>query len=283
MSFAEIAIAYLFAYPFTIFPFQGLGIVDGLLLVAFVDAGGADVEAAAVAALIVWRVFTLAGPVLMGLAALTAWRRNLATQPPEGLTSVVVDARPKYCRRLRPDTGLRPFRVVSSPPDLARLDDDLRRIRMVDHPARARFEPVPSAKRAVQVSVVTELPPIADAAALAVPVVEGRTAPGRSRCRRRTAGVLGFTGAAGQTLTLAGDDGRALVALGVGRDTGVDATLVRDLAADFARAVPQHLSLAVELPEGLALSPPLFAQVVVEGVLLARWRYFVGAGATSRP
>ena len=31
------------------------------------------------AALIVWRVFTLAGPVLMGLAALTAWRRNLTT------------------------------------------------------------------------------------------------------------------------------------------------------------------------------------------------------------
>ncbi len=79
VRFVDIAIAYLFAYPFTIFPFQGLGIVDGLLLVALVDAGGADVEAAAVAALIVWRVFTLAGPVLMGLAALTAWRRNLAT------------------------------------------------------------------------------------------------------------------------------------------------------------------------------------------------------------
>jgi leucyl aminopeptidase len=54
---------------------------------------------------------------------------------------------------------------------------------------------------------------------------------------------------------------------------------VRDLAADFARAVSQHLTLAVELPDGAtAIDPADFAQVVVEGVLLARWRYFVGRG-----
>ncbi len=84
VSLVEIAIAYLFAYPFTIFPFQGLGIVDGLILVAVVDYGGADVEAAAVAALIVWRVFTLAGPVLMGLAALATWRRSVARDDGDG-------------------------------------------------------------------------------------------------------------------------------------------------------------------------------------------------------
>ena len=43
--------------------------------------------------------------------------------------------------------------------------------------------------------------------------------------------------------------------------------------------MPQHLTLAVELPEsGTALSPGEFAQAVVEGVLLARWRFFVGRG-----
>ena len=78
VSLVEIAIAYLFAYPFTVFPFQGLGIVDGLVLVAIVDSGEPDVEAAAVAGLIVWRVFTLAGPVLMGLVALAGWRRTVA-------------------------------------------------------------------------------------------------------------------------------------------------------------------------------------------------------------
>ena len=32
--------AYLFAYPFTLFPFSGLGVVDALILAALVEAGG---------------------------------------------------------------------------------------------------------------------------------------------------------------------------------------------------------------------------------------------------
>ena len=76
-----IAIAYLFAYPFTIFPLQGIGVVDALVLAALVEAGGLDVEAASVAALLVWRIFTVAGPVLMGVGALTIWRRTLPREP----------------------------------------------------------------------------------------------------------------------------------------------------------------------------------------------------------
>ena len=94
-----------------------------------------------------------------------------------------------------------------------------------------------------------------------------------------TSRVAGFTGSAGEHLVVPGADGRALVALGIGDASTVDETRVRDLAADFARAVPQHLTLAVELPEGRPpISPADFAQVVVEGVVLARWRYFVGKG-----
>lgn len=48
-----------------------------------------------------------------------------------------------------------------------------------------------------------------------------------------------FTAAPGQTAALPGADGRDLVALGVGDATTVDATRVRDLAAAFARAVPE--------------------------------------------
>ena len=91
--------------------------------------------------------------------------------------------------------------------------------------------------------------------------------------------VAGFTGASGQSLVFPGADGRALVAVGIGDVATVDRTRVRDLAADFARSVPQHKTLAVELPDrDLGISPGDFAQVVVEGVLLARWRFFVGAG-----
>lgn len=76
VTLVEIAVAYLFAYPFTVFPFSGLGVVDALVLAALADAGGDAIEAASVAALVVWRVFTVAGPVLLGLVALGVWRRS---------------------------------------------------------------------------------------------------------------------------------------------------------------------------------------------------------------
>jgi putative heme transporter len=76
VALAEIAVAYLFAYPFTIFPFSGIGVVDALVLAGLVEAAGSEVEAAGVAGLVVWRVFTVGGPVLLGLGALAVWRRG---------------------------------------------------------------------------------------------------------------------------------------------------------------------------------------------------------------
>jgi uncharacterized membrane protein YbhN (UPF0104 family) len=76
VPFVYIAIAYLFAYPFTLFPFSGVGIVDALILAAVVDVGGLEVEPAAVAGLVVWRVFTVAVPIVMGVAAVAVWRRG---------------------------------------------------------------------------------------------------------------------------------------------------------------------------------------------------------------
>ena len=82
----DIAIAYLFAYPLTLFPFSGLGIVDALILAAVVESGGLDVEAAAVAGLVVWRVFTVVVPIVMGVGAVAVWRRGWlgAVAPAEG-------------------------------------------------------------------------------------------------------------------------------------------------------------------------------------------------------
>jgi uncharacterized membrane protein YbhN (UPF0104 family) len=76
-SLADLAVAYLFAYPFTLFPFSGLGVVDALILAGLVESGGTSIEAAAVAGLIVWRVFTVGVPVLMGVVAVATWRRSL--------------------------------------------------------------------------------------------------------------------------------------------------------------------------------------------------------------
>ncbi len=77
VSLVDVAIAYLFAYPLTLFPFSGIGVVDALILAALVEAGGLEIEAAAVAALVVWRVFTVGVPVLMGVGAVGMWRRSV--------------------------------------------------------------------------------------------------------------------------------------------------------------------------------------------------------------
>ena len=123
------------------------------------------------------------------------------------------------------------------------------------------------------------LPPVAECAALAVPVRSGTCPHPDLRTDAAQLAVLGFTGVAGQIVVLPDPDGRALVALGVGDAATVDARLVRDLAATFARAVPGTPRWQWSWLTGdSALSPAEFAQAVVEGVLLARWRFFLGAG-----
>lgn len=76
----DVAIAFLLAYPLTILPFLGIGIVDALIVAALVEAGGPAVEAPAVAALVVWRVFTLGVPIAMGVGALALWRHAQRTR-----------------------------------------------------------------------------------------------------------------------------------------------------------------------------------------------------------
>ena len=50
--------------------------MDALILAAVVESGGLEVEAAAVAGLVVWRVFTVAVPIVMGVGAVAVWRRG---------------------------------------------------------------------------------------------------------------------------------------------------------------------------------------------------------------
>lgn len=68
--------AYLVGYPLTLFPFSGIGLFDAVLMAEVVAGGGEGVEAPALAALVVWRLFTILGPVLMGAVAVADWRRR---------------------------------------------------------------------------------------------------------------------------------------------------------------------------------------------------------------
>ena len=64
----------LIAYPLTLFPLMGLGILDAVLVAAWTQAAGIEYESRIVAGLIVWRVFSLLTPILLG--ALAWWRRT---------------------------------------------------------------------------------------------------------------------------------------------------------------------------------------------------------------
>lgn len=147
----------------------------------------------------------------------------------------------------------------------------------MEHPARGDFDPTPSLRHPATVRVTTDLPSTEHAHALAVPVVDGTDIPADLPVDAAHLATVGFTAKKGQTFVVPGDGKRAVVAIGVGDGSQVDATLVRDLAADFARAVPEHTSLAIELPStATGLSAGDFAKAAVEGVVMARWRFFVG-------
>src|SRR5699024_7145559 len=83
----DVAIAFLFAYPLTAFAMSGLGIVDMVVLASLVAAGGDSVQEPALAALIIWRVFTVAGPLLIGLGAVALWRRSRSEEHTSELQS----------------------------------------------------------------------------------------------------------------------------------------------------------------------------------------------------
>jgi leucyl aminopeptidase len=85
--------------------------------------------------------------------------------------------------------------------------------------------------------------------------------------------AAGFEGNDGQTLVVPRQGDAPLVLVGIGGAEDRDAARLRDAAAFFARAAGSHAHLATTLAD-LASTPPAdAAQVVVEGILLARYRY----------
>ena len=151
-----------------------------------------------------------------------------------------------------------------------------------DNPTINAYDPIPSVGQRCTVSLRTDMPTLGEVGAVAVPVVAGAD-PARAGRRRPGLDVRGFTGAR-RTLVLPHPDGVVRVAVGLGSAGTVDSTLVRDVAAEFARAVPHHKTSRVEIPPGDAgISVADFAQAVTEGVVLARWRFRVGADKDERP
>ncbi len=123
----------------------------------------------------------------------------------------------------------------------------------------------------VVLSVSSTLPP--NATALVVPVAVAGAAPDELGVDRAALSAAGFDGRMGQTLVLPRADGPTLVAIGIGDASRLDTTALRDAAASFARASATHARLVVSLENTGAVPAAEAARAVVEGVLLARYRY----------
>ncbi|AYG03060.1 lysylphosphatidylglycerol synthase domain-containing protein [Gryllotalpicola protaetiae] len=73
-SLVTIAAAFFFAYPLTLFPVQGAGVVDVAILLALSAASGDGIVETATAGLLIWRAYTIAGSFLLGAIAVLVWR-----------------------------------------------------------------------------------------------------------------------------------------------------------------------------------------------------------------
>jgi leucyl aminopeptidase len=136
------------------------------------------------------------------------------------------------------------------------------------------INPTPSiaASSRVEINVTRAVP--ARATAIGVPVGEfGQVAP-QIGLDRRALKAAGFDGKVGQTLVLPQRNRKVVIAVGVGNPRGeLTAAALRDAAAAFARAAGGHGQLATTLNQWPGVDSELAAQTIVEGVLLARYRF----------
>ena len=137
----------------------------------------------------------------------------------------------------------------------------------------ATFDPTPSVARAgdVVVSVSRSVPASADA--VGVPVGTKGPVPRQLGLDRASLTAAGFDGKVGQTLAVPRKGGGAVVAVGIGDPDTLTPAQLRDVAAAFARAAGKHAALATTLVDVGGLPADVAGQAVVEGILLARYRY----------
>ena len=74
--------AFLIAYPLTVMPLAGFGVLDAALLATWVEIAGTQWESDLVAALVVWRAITILGPLALGGLTLLLWRRRTGHATP---------------------------------------------------------------------------------------------------------------------------------------------------------------------------------------------------------
>ena len=143
------------------------------------------------------------------------------------------------------------------------------------------FDATPSVRhvRSVEISVVTDVP--AGAGAVAFPVGSDGTGASRLGVELAALKTAGFDGNPGQTHAVVGGAGPLHVAVGVGDPATIDAHAIRDAAAAFGLATRRQARLAARVPILAHVDAGTAAQMIVEGILLARYAYEPLKGAPS--
>ena len=137
----------------------------------------------------------------------------------------------------------------------------------------ATFDPVPSIKRSGEVTIGVAKTLSPGDGCVGVPVGVDGAVPRELALDRAALTALGFDGQVGQTLTVPRGGGPTFILVGVGNPADLDASKLRDAAAAFARASANRAQLATTLADVARVKPEAAGQAVVEGVLLARYRY----------
>ena len=140
---------------------------------------------------------------------------------------------------------------------------------LASYTGRKTFDPVPyvGVLSDLGVDVSTEAP---DGLTIGVLVSPGAELPEPAPLDWEGLNSVGFEGENGQTVPLPVGEGSLLVLVGVG-DSALTANGLRDAAAAFSRATLQNAEVGFILPEDF--DPTEAAQVIVEGIILARYRY----------
>ena len=127
------------------------------------------------------------------------------------------------------------------------------------------------------IAVTLAAAPPDDTQVLGVPVFAGRTSPEGAGATLDWAWLAerNFEGTVGETVSLAADDGSTIVAVGVGPADKVSGEVLRKAAAAFVRTAWRDSRAATTLLAAAPadLDPALAAQALVEGALLASYKF----------
>ncbi|MBU6315191.1 MAG: leucyl aminopeptidase [Acidobacteria bacterium] len=128
------------------------------------------------------------------------------------------------------------------------------------------------------VSVVRTTPK--HATAVGVPVASSGPVPRALGLGRAALAAHGFEGKAGQVLVVPAASGPTHIAIGVGEPGSLTPQALRNMAASLVRAAGRHTVVATSLADLEGVDAAKAGQAVVEGGLLAAYRY---AGVKREP